>query len=196
MEYVTTFSTGIFSLPNNIIYFHKAVQELQRNHETASFASFLYSVIGAVGTFLLAVALSTTTSWRPLSTVRFHLRLSEYAVAISIILLIWMPHNGELATLDKQSLVVQTSFRQSSPDLTIFSVQFWSLPVEWILLSIKPGVIITILFFSHEISSIIYSLDRYGTKISGHFAWGATFLGMTTAICGIIGISAANGLLP
>jgi len=68
--------------------------------------------------------------------------------------------------------------------------------VEWIFLSIKPGVIITILFFNHEISSIIYTLDRYGTKISGHFAWGATLLGMTTAICGIIGISPASGLLP
>ena len=131
MEYVTTFSTDIFSLLNNIIYFHQAVQELQRNHETASFASFLYSVIGAVGTFLLAVALSTITSWRPLSTVRFHLGLSEYAAAISILLFIWMPHNGELATLDKQTLVVQTSFRPSSPDLTnfcfVFLVQFWSL---------------------------------------------------------------------
>jgi hypothetical protein len=68
--------------------------------------------------------------------------------------------------------------------------------VEWIFLSIKPGVVITILIFDHEIISIIDTLDRYGTKISGHFAWGATLLGMTTAICGITGISPANGLLP
>jgi hypothetical protein len=65
------------------------------------------------------------------------LGLSEYAAAISIILFNWMPHNGELTTLDKQTLVVQTSFRPSS-DLTnfflFFLVQFWSLR-EWIFLS-------------------------------------------------------------
>jgi hypothetical protein len=55
MQYVTTFSADIFSLLNSVIYFHKAVQELQRNHDAVSFASFLYSVIGAVGTFIVVV---------------------------------------------------------------------------------------------------------------------------------------------
>jgi hypothetical protein len=123
--------------------------------------------------------------------------LTEYAAAISIILFIGMPHIGELATLDKQTLVVQTTFRPSSPDRTVFFVQFWKLPVEWIFLSIIPGAIITILFyFDHEISSIICTLDRYGTKKPGGFAWDIVLLGTTTAICGILGIPPANGLLP
>ena len=197
MQYVTTFSADIFSLLNSVIYFHKAVQELQRNHDAVSFASFLYSVIGAIGTFLLAVILSTANSWKPLFHRYIRMGLTEYAAAISIILFIGMPHIGELATLDKQTLVVQTTFRPSSPDRAVFFVQFWKLPVEWIFLSIIPGAIITILFyFDHEISSIICTLDRYGTKKPGGFAWDIALLGTTTAICGILGIPPANGLLP
>jgi hypothetical protein len=60
-----------------------------------------------------------------------------------------------------------------------------------------PGAIITILFFfDHEISSIICTSDRYGTKKLGGFAWDIALLGSTTAICGILGIPPANGLLP
>jgi len=197
MQYVTNFTADIFSLLNSIIYFHKAVQELQRNHAQVSFASFLYSVIGAVGTFLLAVFLSSANSWKPLFHRYIRMGLSEYAAAISIILFIGMPNIGELATLDKQTLVVQTSFRPSSPERNTFFVEFWKLPVQWIFLSIIPGFIITVLFyFDHEISSIICTLDRYGTKKPGGFAWDIVLLGTTTAICGILGIPPANGLLP
>ncbi|KAL2062412.1 hypothetical protein VTL71DRAFT_6678 [Oculimacula yallundae] len=197
MQYVTTFTADIFSLLNSIIYFHKAIQELERNHSQVSFASFLYSVIGAIGTFLLAVFLSTANSWKPLFHRYIRMGLSEYAAAISIILFIGLPNIGELATLDKQTLVVQTSFRPSNPDRSTFFVEFWKLPVEWIFLSIIPGAIITVLFFfDHEISSIICTLDRYGTKKPGGFAWDIVLLGTTTALCGILGIPPANGLLP
>jgi hypothetical protein len=197
MLYVTTFSADIFSLLNSVIYFHKAIQELQRNHEAVSFASFLYSVIGAIGTLLVAVVLSTANSWKPVFHRYIRMGLSEYAAAISIILWIAMPHIGELATLDKKTLEVQTSFRPSNPDRTVFFVQFWKLPIEWIFLSIIPGIIISILiYFDHEISSIICTLDRYGTKKPGGFAWDIVLLGTTTILCGILGIPPANGLLP
>jgi hypothetical protein len=197
MQYVTTFTADIFSLLNSVIYFHKAVQELQRNHEQVSFASFLYSVIGAIGTFLVAVTLSTANSWKPLFHRYVRMGLTEYAAAISIILFIGIPHIGELAALDKQTLAVQTSFRPSSPDRTVFFVRFWELQVSWIFISLIPGAIITVLFFfDHEISSIRCTAERYGTKKPGGFAWDIALLGTTTAICGILGIPPANGLLP
>ena len=171
MNYVTTFSADILSLLNSVIYFHKAVQELQRAHEALSFAAFLYSIIGCVGTFLLAVTLSTANSWAPLFHRYIRLGLAEYAAAISIILFIGIPRIGELADLDRQTLAVQTSFRPSSPDRTVFFVRFWELPVAWIFVAIIPGAIITILFyFDHEISSIICTLPRYNTKKPGGFA--------------------------
>jgi hypothetical protein len=197
MQYVTTFSADIFSLLNSVIYFHKAVQELQRNYDAVSFASFLYSVIGAIGTLIVAVVLSTANNWAPLFHRYIRMGLAEYAAAISIILFIGIPHIGELATLDKQNLVVQTSFRPSSPDRTVFFVRFWELQSKWIFISIIPGAIISVLFyFDHEISSIICTMDRYGTKKAGGFAWDIVLLGTTTATCGILGIPPANGLLP
>lgn len=197
MRYVTTFSCEIFSLLNSVIYFHKAFQELQRVHAQLSFAGFLYSIIGAIGTFLLAVFLSSAEKWKPLFHKYVRMGLSEYAAAISIILFIGIPHIGELATLDKETLQVSTSFVPTDPTRTGFVVRFWELPVQWIFGAIIPGAIITILFFfDHEVSSIICTIDRYGVKKPGGFAWDIVLLGTTTALCGILGIPPSNGLLP
>lgn len=198
MRYVTTFSTEIFSLLNSIIYFHKAVQELERAHEALSFAAFLYAIIGAIGTMLVAVFLSTAESWKPLLHKYIRMGLAEYAAAISIILFISIPHVGELASLDKQTLQVSShAFRPSHPERSVFFVQFWHLPIGWIFAAIVPGSIITILFFfDHEVSSIICTTDRYGTRKPGGFAWDIALLGTTTALCGILGIPPSNGLLP
>ena len=197
MRYVTTFSTEIFSLLNSIIYFHKAVQELQRAHDTLSFAAFLYGIIGAIGTMLVAIFLSTAESWKPLLHRYVRMGLTEYAAAISIIIFIGMPHVGELASLDKTTLHTSTSFRPTSPDRSEFLVRFWHLPVAWVFAALVPGLIITMLFFfDHEVSSIICTIARYGTRKPGGFAWDVALLGTTTALCGILGIPPANGLLP
>lgn len=197
MRYVTTFSTEIFSLLNSIIYFHKAIQELQRIHDSLSFAAFLYGIIGAIGTMLLAVFLSTAESWKPLFHRYLRMGLKEYAAAISIIIFIGIPHTGELASLDKSTLQISTSFRPSSPDRSVFFVQFWKLPLRWIFAAIIPGFIITVLFFfDHEVSSIICTIRKYRTKKPSGFAWDIVLLGTTTIICGMLGIPPANGLLP
>ena len=197
MRYVTTFSTEVFALLNSIIYFHKAIQELQRAHDSLSFAAFLYACIGATGTMLLAIFLSTAESWRPLFHRYIRMGLTEYAAAISIIIWIGLPHIGELQTLDKSTLPVSTSFRPSLPERTNFFVPFYHLPLRWVFVALIPGLIITVLFFfDHEVSSIICTIDRYGTRKSGGFAWDVLLLGTTTALCGVLGIPPANGLLP
>lgn len=197
MCYVTNFTTEIFSLLNSIIYFHKAIQELQRAHHDLSFAGFLSSIIGAIGTFFVAMFLSSAHSWKPLFHRYVRMGLVEYAAAISIIIFIALAHVGELGSLDKSTLQISTSFKPTSPDRSVFFVRFWDLSLGWIFAAIIPGCIITILFFfDHEVSSIICTLDRYGTQKPGGFAWDIVLLGTTTGICGILGIPPANGLLP
>ncbi|PHH85570.1 hypothetical protein CDD83_237 [Cordyceps sp. RAO-2017] len=197
MQYVTHFSADIFSLLNSVIYFQKAALELQRTHANVSLAAFLYAVVGAAGTCLLAILLSTAGAWAPLLHRYVRLGLAEYAAAISIIVWIGVPHLGELAGLDHERLPVQTAFRPSSPDRTAFFVRFWTLPVTWVFLSVIPAAIITVLFFfDHEISSIICTVRRYGVRKPGAFAWDIVLLGLTTALCGVLGIPPANGLLP
>lgn len=197
MRYVTTFSTEIFSLLNSIIYFHKAVQELQRAQNALSFAAFLYSIIGAIGTCIVAIFLSSAESWKPFFHRYIRMGLAEYAAAISIIIFIGLPHVGKLASLDKETLQVSKSFTPTSPDRTVFFVEFWHLPVSWIFAALIPGLIITVLFFfDHEVSSIICTINRYGTRKPGGFAWDIVLLGTTTALCSILGIPPANGLLP
>lgn len=197
MRYVTTFSTEIFALLNSIIYFHKAIQELQRAEAALTFAAFLYSIIGAIGTCILAIFLSYAESWRPLFHRYIRMGLREYAAAISIILFIGIPQIGRLAHLDKQTLYISTSFRPTNPSRLSFFVPFWELPIAWIFGAMIPGFIITALFFfDHEVSEIICTVTRYGTRKPGGFAWDIMLLGLTTAMCGILGIPPANGLLP
>ncbi|KAK1499769.1 hypothetical protein CTAM01_06963, partial [Colletotrichum tamarilloi] len=197
MQYVTDFSADIFSLLNSVIYFHKAIRELQRTKAAVSLAAFLYSIIGAAGTCLLAIALSTAVSWKPLFHRYIRMGLTEYAAAISIVFFIGMPYVGDLATLDHNRLEVSKSFRPSSPSREYFFVEFWKLPIGWIFIAIVPGIIITVLFyFDHEISSIICTAKRYGTQKPGGYAWDVMLLGITTIMCGILGIPPANGLLP
>ncbi|KAK2592271.1 hypothetical protein QQS21_010024 [Conoideocrella luteorostrata] len=197
MQYVTHFSADIFSLLNSVIYFYKAAMALQRTHRNVSLAAFLYTIIGAAGTCLLAIFLSTANSWRPLFHKYIRIGLAEYAAAISIVLWIGIPHIGELAELDHERLQVQSAFRPSSPQRQTFFVEFWNLPVQWVFLSAIPGTIITVLFyFDHEISSIICTVDKYGVRKPGGYAWDIVLLGFTTILCGILGLPPANGLLP
>ena len=198
MLYVTEFSCEIFSLLNSIIYFHKAIQELERVHAAVDFASFLYAIIGAAGTFLFALFLSYAEQWPPIFHKYVRMGFREYAAAISIIFFIGIPYVGELKQLDKDTLYTSKhAFRPSSPDRQHFYVRFWDLPVGWVFAAIVPGAIITILFyFDHEISSIICTIDRYGIRKPTGYAQDIMLLGTTTALCGILGIPPANGLLP
>jgi hypothetical protein len=197
MKYVTHFSADIFSLLNSVIYFHKAAMELKRTYERTSLAAFLYAIIGAVGTCLVAIFLSTANRWAPLFHRYIRLGLAEYAAAISIILWIGIPYIGELKSLDHIRLDIQTTFRPTNPDRHTFFVEFWKLPIEWVFISLIPGAIVTVLFyFDHEISSIICTVKRYGIQKPGGFSWDIFLLGTTTIMCGILGIPPANGLLP
>ncbi|KAK5114810.1 hypothetical protein LTR85_010123 [Meristemomyces frigidus] len=174
--YVTEFSCEIFSVLNSIIYFHKAVQELQRAHSDLSFAAFLYAIIGAAGTFLLALFVSEAEKWPPIFHRYVRTGLREYAAAISIIFFIGMPYVGELRSLDKGTLYTSShAFRPTKPGRAIITILF---------------------FFDHEISSIICTIKCYGTKKPTGFAQDIVLLGATTALCGILGIPPANGLLP
>lgn len=60
-----------------------------------------------------------------------------------------------------------------------------------------PGALITVLlFFDHAVSSIICTIDRYGTTEPNGFARDILLLGLTSALCGMLVIRPANGLLP
>ena len=146
---------------------------------------------------LFAMFLATAERWRPVFPSLLRMIVKEYAAAISIVFFIGISHVGELASLDKSTLAISTSFRPTSPERSTFLVRFWELPAKWIFGAIFPGALITLLFFfDHEVSSIISTIDRYGTRKPGGFAWDIVLLGMTSALCGILGIPPANGLLP
>lgn len=198
MLYVTEFSCEIFSLLNSIIYFHKAVQELERAHADLPFDGFLYAIIGAIGTFILALFLSYADTWEPLFHRYIRMGLREYAAAISIIFFIGMPYVGEMKDVAKGRLNTSSqAFVPSLPGREHFYVRFWDLSVGWVFAAMIPGAIITVLFFfDHEISSIICTIKRYGTRKPTGYALDIVLLGVTTALCGILGIPPANGLLP
>jgi hypothetical protein len=83
--------------------------ELQRTKADTSQATFLYSIIGCIGTFLVAAVLSTALNWRV-----FHkyvrMGLAEYAATISIVFFVGMPYVGDLAYLDHKRLPIPCKY--------------------------------------------------------------------------------------
>ncbi|KAF7190278.1 putative transporter [Pseudocercospora fuligena] len=195
--YLTDFTCQIFSLLNSIIYFNKALQEFRRGHREMPFEAFLYSVIDGVGTFLLALLLSSAEKWkvfpRWLRTV-----LRQYATAIAVIFFVAIGYAGEAAQLDKARLSTSSDrFAPSNPERSTFFVEFWTLSPDRIAVAMLPGMIITMLFFfDHEISTIICTSRRFGIRKPSGLTMEMFLLGITTALCGILGIPPANGLLP
>lgn len=57
-------------------------------------------------------------------------------------------------------------------------------------------IITTLFFFDVEVSTICATLSRYNVRKPGGYAWDVALLGLTTGLCGILGIPPANGLLP
>jgi hypothetical protein len=105
---------------------------------------------------------------------------------------------GDAKGLAKNKLSVSGDrFAPSSPDRDTFFVQFWTLPMSWAGVTILPGAIIAMLFFfDHEISTIICTGKRFGIRKPKGYALEIMLLGLTTAVCGLLGIPPANGLLP
>ncbi|KAM3421462.1 hypothetical protein BST61_g1855 [Cercospora zeina] len=197
MLYVTEFTCEIFSLLNSIIYFNKAIQEFLRSHKKFPMDAFLFSVIDAVGTFLLALLLSTAESWGFFPRwVRRTLR--QYGTAISVITFVALGYIGDAGRLQKNRLSTSADrFAPSSPERTGFFVEFWTLDITSVFASMLSGAIIAMLFFfDHEISTIICTAKRFGLQKPSGFALEIMLLGATTALCGLLGIPPANGLLP
>ncbi|KAF2210208.1 hypothetical protein CERZMDRAFT_113435 [Cercospora zeae-maydis SCOH1-5] len=197
MLYVTEFTCEIFSLLNSIIYFNKALQEFRRSYGNFPLDAFLFSIIDAVGTFLLALLLSTAESWSFFPRwVRRMLR--QYGTAISVITFVALGYIGDAGRLQKNRLSTSADrFAPSSPQRTGFFVEFWTLDITSVFASMLSGAIIAMLFFfDHEISTIICTAKRFGLQKPSGFALEIMLLGATTALCGILGIPPANGLLP
>ncbi len=190
MRYVTNFSADIFSLLNSVIYFYKAVLELQRNRAAVSAGRL--PVLGHRRR--RSTACWPSSCRRPgagpaARPRRPHGPQRVRGPAIAIVVFIAVPHAGELTQLDQQRpRGADGPSGPTSPARTVFFVEFWKLPIEWVFLSVIPAAIITVLFFfDHEISSIICTLERYGVRKPGGFAWDVALLGTTTALCGILG---------
>ena len=198
MLYVTDFTCEIFGLLTSIIYFSKALQEFRRGHEHMPLDAFLYSVIDGVGTFLLALLLSSAEKWTPLFPRHFRSLLRQYGTPIAVVVFVGLGNIGDVQHLEKGRLSTSSDrLAPSSPERTTFFVQFWDLPAAYIGVSMLSGAIITVLFFfDHEISTIMCTAQRFRTRKPSGFALEIALLGLTTAICGILGLPPANGLLP
>lgn len=199
MVYITSFTTEIFGLLNVIIYFHKAVQELQGAHDNLDFQSFLYAVISCCGTFLMALLLDSAEKWPPIVGSWFRTGLRRYAVAISFAFFAGISYSPELRQLEEEPLYTsRDAFRPSHPGRQRFYVEeAWTLEPVYIFCAMLPALIVTmLLFFDHEISTIMCTARRFNTHKPTGFTQPIVLLGLTTAVCGVMGIPPSNGLLP
>ncbi|KAF2993246.1 hypothetical protein E8E13_000432 [Curvularia kusanoi] len=198
MVYVTDFTCEIFGLLTSTVYFNNAIQELMRSQQNVSFAAFLWALVSCVGTFLLALLLNSAPNWPPILGCSVRTNMQRYAVPISFFTFTALGFLPGITDLDEAPLNTSSErFRPSLPTRTGFFVEFWKIPAVYVFGSIAPAIIITmLLFFDHNISSIMCTAKKYNTRKPSGLAQPIVLLGFTTALCGLLGIPPANGLLP
>lgn len=202
LQYVTTYPCDIFGLFINVVYIEKGIQILTRQfHDSegqvdvaAGFASITVSLLMVI--FGLSGKLFTYT---PLFKHWIRTVIADYSTALSVVFWSAFTHfGGFLNNVNFQRLPITKSFHPTSVTRDRDTwLAYASIPVRDVFIALPFGIILTILFyFDHNVSSLMAQRYQYRLKKPSTFHYDFALLGVTTAVSGVLGIPAPNGLIP
>ncbi|AAS54049.2 AFR677Cp [Eremothecium gossypii ATCC 10895] len=201
LQYVSAFPCDIFGLFINIVYLQKGVDILVKQFQTkegfdaaAGFASVTIALCMAI--FGTAGKLFTET---PLLTHAMRTFVSDYSTVLSVVFWTGFTHfGGALGAVDLLHLPVSTPFQPTS-ETRDQSTWLAYVPIapRYAFLALPFGIILTILFyFDHSVSSLMAQRTHYRLRKASTFHYDFALLSVTTAVAGVLGIPAPNGLIP
>jgi hypothetical protein len=173
----------------------KGVQELVSIFDEGNATQGFLSVVIAI-CFMLTVYgleyIGKTTLFQP--TVRS--LLADYAYPIGTIFWTGFSHiPGPLKRTALPKLPIGRSWYPTTDRSWL--VDFWTLEVKWVFISLPMGILLTLLFYyDHNVSSITAQAKQFPLKKPAGFHWDFFLLGCTSFIAGIVGIPLPNGLVP
>ncbi|KAL2206829.1 hypothetical protein CC79DRAFT_1349663 [Sarocladium strictum] len=195
MRYVTDFSSEAFGMYVGIIYIIKGVEELVNEFTTeGSEAGYLAVVVAILyfGSVYGLEKLGSSTLWRA----GFRGFLADYAYVFCTLFWVGFSHiPGTLASTHIMRLPTTKAFYPTQDRSWL--IEFWTLDVKWVFVSLPFGFLVMLLFYyDHNVSSITAQARQYPLKKPGGFHWDFFVLGCTTFVGGILGLPLPNGLVP
>jgi len=195
MRFVTDYSSNAFGMYVGIIYVEKGVQELVSIFVDGTLAQGYLSVVIAICFMLTVYGLEfvgSTTLFKPW----MRSILADYAYPIGTLFWTGFSHiPGRIKRTELPRLPVTRAFYPTVDRSWL--VDFWTLEVKWVFVSLPMGILLMLLFYyDHNVSSITAQAKQYPLKKPAGFHWDFFLLGCTSFIGGIVGIPLPNGLVP
>ncbi|KAJ4843480.1 Boron transporter 4 [Turnera subulata] len=182
---------GEFSIPE-----HDAHAE--SNGSQALYINGLLGVIFTFGVLLSSLKSTEARSWQ-YGSGWFRSFIADYGVPLAVV--VW----AALALLVPKTIPAGVPRRLETPlPWDPKSLEHWTVfkdmgkvPPVLILMAFIPGVIIAgLYFFDHSVASQMAQQKDFNLKKPSAYHYDILILGVTTLICGLIGLPPANGVLP
>lgn len=198
---VTSYLCNSFGFFINFVYFTKAVEILsdQFNDGAVSlgFALVMVAILMVffgVGSYLFGRQTHYLRPW-------IRKVFLDYGVPGCVVFFTGFVHfGGYLNNVEFMRLPTTKSFQ---PTDSInrphgWFIHFWEgVSVGDVFLALPFAILVTFLFyFDHNVSAIMAQPRKYPLKKPASFHWDFALLGVTTGVCGLIGIPACNALVP
>lgn len=197
---VTLYLCNSFGFFINFVYLTKAIQILSDQFHVLVALGFalvvvlLLMVFFGVGAHLFG---SSTHFLRPWMRKIF----LDYGTPAAVVFFTGFVHfGGYLNNVKFQNLPTTTSFQPTDKVNRPHGwfIHFWEgVTVGDVFLAVPFALLVTFLFyFDHNVSAIMSQPLKYPLKKPALFHWDFALLGITTGVCGLIGIPACNALVP
>ncbi|CAN3363059.1 boron transporter 1 [Diutina catenulata] len=201
MGIVTSYSCNSFGYFINFVYLTKAVEIMSDQFREVSVSSGFASVLVAVTMVFFGVG--SHLFGRHTKFLRPWMRkvLLDYGQPATVVFFTGFIHFGgylknvEFARLPTTKAYTPTDLADRPHG---WFIHFWKdISVGNVFLAVPFALLITFLFyFDHNVSAIMSQPRKYPLKKPASFHWDFALLGLTTGICGILGIPACNALVP
>jgi len=202
---ITPFTSEIFEFFIAISFMYDAVKSLIEPLDLTK-SSINEAVVGAgyvtlllgITTFFICISLHFAESTWVSFTPGFRGIVTSYNMAIATILVTAISYFPGIENLEIARVDVKVPWNwQPTVDRSWIIHPLEGIGTKGIFGAMFPALLIFLLFFvDHNIGSILTQAPKYKLKKPPSYHWDFFVLGISIAVCGVLGIPPGNGLIP
>ncbi|CAI8498909.1 unnamed protein product [Hanseniaspora opuntiae] len=201
-QYVTVFPCDIFGLFINVVYVVKGCQLLgesfHKNDSINDVADGFGNITIALCMTFFGLLAKNITSTR-LFNHKIRIVIKDYCIFLSVIFWSGVIHFGNaFKFVHFERLNISKSFKPTSDDRkSSWLAVKHDISAKYVFLALPFGIIVWILlFFDHNISSLMAQKREYKLKKKSMYNWDFCLLSVHTFLCGLLGLPAGHCLIP
>lgn len=200
-QMVTLFPCNIFGFFINVVYIIKGCELLglsfKGNANIQDVAAGFANISIALCMTIFGILAKRVDSTK-MFTHNIRIFIRDYSTIISVIFWSGVIHFGNaFKYVNFEKLEISKSFKPTYVGRSSWLAFDRQLPVKYVFLALPFGIILWILlFFDHNISSLMAQKTEYKLKKKSMFHWDFCILSIHTIVCGVLGLPAGHCLIP